>query len=68
MTQTDQQRIDELEIKTSFQEQLIADLNDELIAHGKRLTDLEQQLQQFIDHMNSLQDKAPDTDEKPPHY
>ncbi len=68
MTQTDQQRIDELEVKASFQEQLIADLNDELVAHGKRLTDLEQQLQQLIAHMNSLQDNAPDTDEKPPHY
>jgi uncharacterized coiled-coil protein SlyX len=68
MTQTDQQRIDELEIKTSFQEQVIADLNDELIIHGKRLADLEQHLQRIMDHINSPQDDAPDTDEKPPHY
>ncbi len=68
MTQTDRQRIDELEIKAAFLDQLISDLNDELIRHGKRIADLELQLQNLINHINSVQDKGPDIDEKPPHY
>ena len=71
---TQDKRIDELEMKTSFQEQLITELNDELIRHGTRITTLEKQLEQLVTHLQSLQDKVhaePQTDpldERPPHY
>lgn len=71
MTQKDQQRIDDLEIKASFQEQLISDLNDELIRHGTRLAGLEQQLQRLVDLIQSLQSDntdLSDDNEPPPHY
>lgn len=68
MTIEDQQRIDELEIKAAFQEQLIADLNDELVQHGKRIAEMEQQLQRLIDHVQSMQTKDSGEDEPPPHY
>lgn len=68
MTQTDQQRIDELEIRAAFQEQLISELNDALINQGNRIDALELNLQRFMDHLTTLQDPGPDQDEKPPHY
>ncbi len=64
----DQQRIDELEMKAAFQEQLIADLNDELVKHGTRLTQLEQQMTRIIENMKNPQDDSDPTDERPPHY
>lgn len=37
----DAERIAELEIKAAFQERAIADLHDALVAHHKRVEDLE---------------------------
>lgn len=68
MTQATQQRIDELEIKAAFQEQLIAELNDELIKHGTRLTQLAQQITRLIENLGNPQDSPADPDERPPHY
>lgn len=63
-------KIDELEIKASFQEQLIADLNEELIQHGARLASLEKQLRRVVDVVKSqAQDSTENPeDERPPHY
>ena len=61
-------RVDELEIKIAFQEQLISDLNDELVAHGHRIASLEKQLERLIEHLNALPEKAPTDHEPPPHY
>lgn len=68
MTQDIPQRLDDLEIKTTFQEQLIADLNDELVQHGARISQLEQQINRLIEHIKGIQDKPTSADEKPPHY
>lgn len=63
-------KIDELEIKAAFQEQLIADLNEELIQHGARIASLEKQLQRVVDVVKTqAQDSAESPeDERPPHY
>ncbi len=61
-------RVDELEIKTTFQEQLISDLNDELVAHGHRISSLEKQLESLIQHLNALPEKPSTDHEPPPHY
>ena len=71
MTQDDQQRLDELEIKTSFQEQLITDLNDELVKHGELITALQRDMAQLVDvlrthGLDSLE--LNQGDERPPHY
>ena len=63
-----QDRIDELEIKAAFQEQLIADLNDELVKHGARLAELEQRMTQLIENIKNPQDDGQHVDERPPHY
>lgn len=63
-------RIDELEIKLSFQEQLIGELHDELVNHGAQLTRLHQQQQQLIEYIRGISGKDEDApaDERPPHY
>jgi SlyX protein len=63
-----QQRIDELEMKAAFQEQVIQDLNDELIRHGTRITQLEQQMTRLIENLKNPEEKTDPTDERPPHY
>lgn len=68
MVEKDQQRIDELEMKAAFQEQLINDLNEELIQHGTRIAAMEQQLQRLVDHIKSLNTEETGEDEPPPHY
>jgi uncharacterized coiled-coil protein SlyX len=62
-----QQHIDELEMKAAFQEQVIQDLNDELIRHGTRITQLEQQMTRLIENAQNPEKTDP-TDERPPHY
>ncbi|NOX50249.1 MAG: SlyX family protein [Gammaproteobacteria bacterium] len=63
-------KIDELEIKAAFQEQLIADLNEELIQHGARIASLEKQLQRVVDVVKSQAQDSTESpeDERPPHY
>ncbi len=63
-------KIDELEIKAAFQEQLVADLNEELIQHGGRLAALEKQLQRVVDVVKSQAQDSTESpeDERPPHY
>lgn len=68
MTQDAEQRIENLEIKLAFQEQLISDLNDELVQHGTLITQLEQQMTRLIEHIRTAQEDAADTDDVPPHY
>jgi SlyX protein len=67
-----QQRIDELEMKAAFQEQVIQDLNDELIRHGTRITQLEQQMTRLIENAQNPEanpeETTDPTDERPPHY
>lgn len=63
-----QARIDELEIKAAFQEQLITDLNDELVKHGARLAQLEQQVTRLIENLKNPQEDTEPSDERPPHY
>ena len=71
MTQDDRQRLDELEIKTSFQEQLITDLNDELVKHGELISTLQRDLEQLVDVLRTQGLDSPQLDqgdERPPHY
>ena len=63
-----QDRIDELEIKAAFQEQLISDLNDELVRHANRITDLELHLNRVIENLKNPAEDSPQGDEPPPHY
>ncbi len=65
-------RVDELEMKAAFSEQLIQDLNQELILHGERIAALEKQLQRVVQNLKQTREEQPgtpgDIDERPPHY
>ncbi|MFK7914913.1 MAG: SlyX family protein [Pseudomonadales bacterium] len=63
-------RIDELEIKLSFQEQVIAELNDVVTAQSSRLAALERALQQLQSRVenNGAEGADPQPEPPPPHY
>ena len=68
MTQEIQNQIDELEMKAAFQEQTISDLNEELIKHGQRIAELEQQVTRMIEMLQTDPAESASEDERPPHY
>jgi len=63
-------RIIDLETKSAYQERLIQELNDVLIAQQKQLDDLEKtvrHLEHFIRHAPT-QGTTPEQEAPPPHY
>ena len=62
------ERINELEIKAAFQEQTISDLNDELVRHGGRISELEQKMTRLIENFKTARDQSAEVDQRPPHY
>lgn len=67
-------RLDELEMKTTFQEQLLADLNDEVTKQTMRLAKLERQMQLLLERTHTSDEEAgrvgenPLDEPPPPHY
>ncbi len=64
-------RIQELEIKLSFQEDLLQTLNDEVVRQHRQIDVLQKQFSELLLHVRNLADKLPDTtpeQEIPPHY
>ncbi len=70
----DTKRLDELEMKSSFQEQLLTELNDEVAKQTLRLAKLERQMQLLLERTNSGDEEAGRVGENPldkpppPHY
>ncbi|ODC04268.1 hypothetical protein BFW38_12735 [Terasakiispira papahanaumokuakeensis] len=67
------ERLDELESRQAFQDELLDRLNDEIIRQGQRLQTLQEGLQHLYQRFNEV--RAPDDDrtpslddERPPHY
>lgn len=62
-------RFEVLETKLAFQEELIQQLDDALIAQQKQISELQLQLRVLQSEFKSLESHAPDTPEPPPpHY
>ena len=61
-------RIDELEIRATHQDQIIADLNDVITAQWKKIEKLERQLQRFGEELEALESNDAPANQKPPHY
>ena len=74
ITDEDRHRLDELEIKTAFQEQLLADLNDEVTRQTLQLGKLERQMQLLLERAQTTDEDAgrvgenPLDEPPPPHY
>tara|TARA_R110002072_G_scaffold5527_6_gene35389 strand:+ start:21430 stop:21630 length:201 start_codon:yes stop_codon:yes gene_type:complete len=62
-------RFEILETKVAFQEELITQLDDALIAQQKQITELQLQLKVLQSEFKSLETQMPDSPEPPPpHY
>lgn len=73
MTHSNEDRIDELESKFGFQEQLLDQLNEVIISQQKQLDECRAGLRQLQANMQELYASQGDSagnlaDEKPPHY
>lgn len=65
------ERLNELEIKLAFVEQLVAELNDALTAESARTTQLARQLDSLKQRLNTAAGGSqgdPKTEPPPPHY
>ncbi len=73
-TEEDRSRLDELEMKTTFQEQLLAELNDEVTRQTLQLGKLERQMQLLLERAQTTDEDAgrvgenPLDEPPPPHY
>lgn len=74
VSEEDRSRLDELEMKNAFQEQLLTDLNDEVTKQTLRLAKLERQMHLLLERAQSTDDDAgrvgenPLDEPPPPHY
>lgn len=74
MPNEDRDRLDELEIKTAFQEQLLADLNEEVSRQTLQLAKLDRQMQLLLERAQTTDENAgrvgenPADEPPPPHY
>ena len=64
------QRICDLESRLEFQDQTIGQLNDELVAHQRTITELRRQLELIVKRLPQTDqlDHDPATEPPPPHY
>lgn len=74
ITDEDRDRLDELEMKTAFQEQLLSDLNDEVTRQTLQLGKLQRQMQLLLERAQTTDEDAgrvgenPLDEPPPPHY
>jgi SlyX protein len=62
-------RFEILETKVAFQEELIQQLDDAVIAQQKQLSDMHQLLKVLRSELTSMETRVPDSPEMPPpHY
>ncbi|MFT4797108.1 MAG: SlyX protein [Candidatus Azotimanducaceae bacterium] len=62
-------RFEILETKVAFQEELIQQLDDAVIAQQKQLSDMHQLLKVLRSELTSMETQVPDSPEMPPpHY
>ncbi len=66
-----QLRLDNLEARTAFQDDIIDQLNHEITVHQENIQDLQEQLRligQRVKDMNSSPIARPEDETPPPHY
>lgn len=65
------ERLEIIETKLAYQEQLLGDLDEALAAQQTRMTELEELCKSLIARVQSLSEPGPQPgvdDERPPHY
>jgi SlyX protein len=63
-------RIDRLETRIAYQDEIVEDLNETITAQWKQIDRLTRQVAQLLDRVNEAEDKAGSgaPDRPPPHY
>ena len=63
-------RIEALEVRVAYQDQVIEDLNQTVIAQWKQIDALRRQLNEVLDRVQEVEDSTggPAASERPPHY
>jgi SlyX protein len=64
-------RIEALEVRVAYQDQMIEDLNQTVIAQWKQIDSLKRQLNELLDRVQEVADNAGGTsapEPPPPHY
>jgi SlyX protein len=63
-------RLAELEMRTAFQDDTIAALNDVIVQQQQAITRLQRELKELREHvlLHMPQDRRQPVDERPPHY
>ncbi len=61
-------RLDELELRSAYQERMIEELNDVMIQQQTRLAQLEQALNKLRSQLAEPQIRRPQDETPPPHY
>jgi SlyX protein len=63
------ERIDKLEIRMSYLENFLNQLNDIVLENGRKITDLKRDQLNLKNHINEITNELPGPEsEKPPHY
>jgi SlyX protein len=61
-------RVDELEIRLTHQDKMIADLNDVLTAQWKIIETMQRQLRRLDEDLQGMDSGEAPPSQKPPHY
>ena len=61
-------RIDALEIRVAYQEQVIEDLNQTIIDQWKQIDSLKRQLAELLARVQGVEDGSAAPERPPPHY
>jgi len=61
-------RIDTLEMRVAYQDQVIEDLNQAIIDQWKQIDGLKRQLAEILDRVQEVEDGSAAPERPPPHY
>jgi SlyX protein len=61
-------RIDALEMRVAYQDQVIEDLNQAIIDQWKQIDGLKRQLAELLDRVQDVEDGPAAPERPPPHY
>jgi len=67
LNEVDEKLVD-LEVRLSFQEDTIDQLNDVILFQNKKIGNLERQIKMIVSKLNSAESDETVYDQRPPHY
>ena len=68
MSDGDSARLDALEMRVAYQDQVIEDLNQAIIDQWKQIDSLRRQLAEILDRVQEVEDGSAAPERPPPHY